>query len=259
MSLGNSYNNNQNRNTVYDPTVYSPYRMNNAESKVDSTCITYSYWRNSLKIGIAPKKNTGNDQATFDMENAIYIYLNHTKARIFADIMKRFKENPEVYTNSGVHSGKGIITVSNGKEYNSDTPVISIRSVDPDTGKVNSEYVYQFKTDYHFAIKGYNAESGDFERMISEYSDLEMDQLITLLEEYYKAMTYAIAYTVLDSFKYEHDRQSKKIDKIAEKLGIDLSSGKGSYNSTSYFANNGKQNSSSGGATYESATLEDIG
>ena len=75
VTVPRRFNNNQKKNSVYDPTVYSPYRMNNAESKVDATCITFSYWRNLLRIGIAPKKDTGNDEVRFDTDNAIYILL----------------------------------------------------------------------------------------------------------------------------------------------------------------------------------------
>lgn len=258
MSLGNNYNNNQKKNSVYDPTVYSPYRMNNAESKVDPTCLTFSYWRNLLRIGIAPKKDTGNDEVRFDTENAIYIYLSHTKARIFADILRKFLDNPEAYDNSGVPSGDNIITISTGKQYNSISPVITIKKVDAE-GHVVSDYVYQIKSDYYFAIRDYEPETGNFNKVTADYDNMEIEQMITLLEEYYKAMTSAVSYSVLDTFKYEHNRITNRIDKIAEKLGVEVNSGgsKSNYSSTSYFNNSGNSNSGSG-ANYSQATMDDI-
>lgn len=260
MSLGSNYNNNQKKNSVYDPTVYSPYRMNNAESKVDATCITFSYWRNLLRIGIAPKKDTGNDEVRFDIDNAIYIYLSHSKARIFADILKKFLAEPDKYDNSGVPSRDNIITISTGKAYNSISPVIAIKKVDSE-GHVVSDYAYQTKNDYYFGIRDYDHQSGSFTKDTASYDTMEIEMLITLLEEYYKAMTSAIAYSVLDNFKFEHNRMTTRIDKIAEKLGVEVNSGNGSksnYSSTSYFTNNSGNSNSGSGSNYTQATMDDI-
>lgn len=259
MSLGNSYNNNQ-KNTVYDPNVYSPYRMNNAESTVDKTCITFTFWKNILRITIAPKKDTGNDETVFDLENGISIYLNHTKARIFADMIKRFMQDPETYDNSGVPSGQGLITISTGKEYNSPSPLIVIRKID-EAGTVLSSFAYQFKNDYYFAINNYS-EGGQFTKLTNEFASLEIEQLVTLLEEYYKAMTCATAYTVLDQMKFENNRTSTKLNAIAAKLGVELPGGKGrsggNYSSTSFFSKSPEATDASTAPGYTSASLDDI-
>jgi hypothetical protein len=266
MSLGNSYDNNKRNNTVYDPTVYSPYKMNNAEGTVDQTCISFSFWNNSLKISISPKKaNTGSEgQILFDYDNGISIYLSHSKARILAEEIKKFISDPETYDNSGVPSGQGLITVSTGKEYGSPSPLIIIRKIS-ETGEVMSSFAYQTKHDYYFAVRGYSEKNG-FSKDSESYSNLELLQLVTLLEEFYKASTCATAYTVVDQLKYEHNRQRTVLNSIANKLGVEYGGGNGNgnnrrYNSTSYFNNNSGGNSSGYSAqsnSYTQATLDDI-
>lgn len=260
MSLGSNYNN-EKKSNVFDPMVYTPYRMNNAESMVDKTCITFSYWKNVLKITIAPKKDTGNDETVFDMDNGISIYLSHSKARILADVMRKFLADPEKWDNSGVPAGQGLITISRGKEFNSQHPLMIIRKIDQ-SGNVISSFAYEFKTNYFFAVNNYQ-ENGSFNKIFDTYNTLEIEQMITLLEEYYKAMTCATAYSVVDQMKFAENRVSTKLGKIAEKLGVELGgSGNGSrsYNN-SYFNNNGTtqpSSDSSNGGGYTHATLDDI-
>lgn len=258
MSLGSNYNN-DNQKKQYNPTVYSSYRMNNAESTVDPTCLTFTYWNNTLKVSICPKKNTGNDDISFDMDNCISVHLNHTKARILANELKLFLKDPETYNSSGVPVGaSGLITISNGKEYGVSNPCLTIRKLD-ENGKISSSFAYQFKTDYYFSIRGYS-ETGDFHKEFGEYSNLEITQMITLLEEYFRAMTGAIAFTVIDQTKYENTRVNNKLEAIGLKLGVEFGNKSGGgtkkYNSSGSYFNNNSGNTSST-PSYNAASLDD--
>lgn len=266
MSLGNTYNNPSNttagQQKVFDPTVYSAYRMNNAESSIDPTCLTFRYWKNNLCIGIFPRKNTGNDEVQFDMDNGITIYLSHTKARILAEEIKKYLQNPVAYNGVGVPSGQAAISISNGAEYGKNADVLTIRKVN-DNGEVVSAFAYEFKRDYHFSIRGYTG--GNFDKVYDDYQKLEIEQLVTLLEEYCKAATNAIAFTIMDQRKFATARTESKIDSIAAALGVETnrsSSGQRRYNNNSYFNgnNNGSSNNSSysSGVAYGSASIEDI-
>lgn len=261
MSLGDYNNNKYQNNGPQLPTVYSAYRMNNAESMVDKTCMTFTYWNSFLRVSICPKKDTGNDMVQFDMKNGITINLAHTKARIFADVLRKFKEDPIKYNNSGVNSGAALITISNGKEYNSKYPCIIIRKID-ENGSIQSTYIYQMKGDFFFSIINYK-EDGSFERDFQSYQSLELDQMITILEAYYEAMTGALAYTVLHESRFENYRAQNERKAIAEKLGIELrpasSSRNTNYTSRSYFNNSSNGSSSSSSTTdYEPASIDDI-
>lgn len=260
MSLGNTYNNNQGANKTPEFSMYSNYRMNNAESKVDQTCITFRYWKTNLCIGIFPRKNTGNDEVvSFDMDNGITIYLSHTKARIFKHEIELFLKDPVTYNSVGVPSGSAAITISNGAEYGKDNPVVTIRKVS-ETGEVVSSFAYEFKRDYHYSIRNYDGKN--FDQIYDDYQNIEIEQLVTLLDEYCKAVTNAVAFTVMDQRKYSFNRVENKINAIANSLGVEISGGNNgsqkSYNS-SYF-NNSPSNSggSSSNVAYGSATIEDL-
>ena len=271
MPLGNNYDNNKKTTTVYDPSVYSPYKMNNAEGSIDQTCLSFTFWNNSLKISIAPRKQTsGNDgQVYFDYDNGTSIYLNHSKARIFAEELKLFITDPIRYNNSGVPSGQGLITVSNGVEFGSESPVIVIRKIS-ETGETISAFAYQTKGDYYFSVRNFK-EDGSFEKDTESYKYFEILQLITILEEFYKASTCAVAYTVIDQLKYEHTRQRNLLQTISNKLGIEGNNNSNSngrrYNSNSYFNSSSGVNNNPNTASeyngpinngYTQATLDDI-
>ena len=270
MPYGN-YNNNQNakKSGPFEPTIYSPYRFNNAQSTVDQTALTCQFWSKSLRISICPKTaESPSDQPTFDLKNGISVYLNHTKARILHEVLKAFIEDPEANDNCGVTSGGGIICFSTGKDFNSKYPLVIIRKVGDD-GNVTSSFAYEIKGDYHFAVTGFSEKTGG-KYGTRLFPMIELEQLLTILEEYYKAETRAIAYTVIDEFKWNDYRTNTKLNKIGEKLGLEMSSGYSGQqrsSSTSYFSKNGYSESSSqssqsvddGGLdAYVNATMDDI-
>lgn len=263
MPYGN-YNNNK-KQGPYDPTVYSPYKFNNAMSAVDQTQLSCQFWNNSLRIMISPRNSDSpTDQPTFDNKNSISVYLNHMKARMLHDVLCKFMEDPEKYDNAGVVAGASFISFSTGKDFGSKFPLVIIRKVD-EAGSITSSFAYEVKGDYHFAVRGFSEKSnGQYER--DYYPNIELECLKTLLEEFYKAESRALAYTVLDTFKFDHYRMSTKLNRIGEKLGLDMNvSSSGSAprsSSTSYFSrNNGASSNESygnGGDNYASATLDDL-
>lgn len=264
MSLGNTYNNNQNNSKTPAVSVYSNYRMNNAESKIDATCITFRYWSNTLCISIFPRKNTGNDEIAFDMDNGITIYLSHTKARIFKHELEMFLRDPVTYNSVGVPSGQSVITISNGIEYGKDNPVITIRKIN-ETGDVIASFAYEIKRNYHFSIRNYNDREKRYDTCYDDYQNIEIEQLITLLDEYVKASTNAVAFSVVDQQqRYSLNRMENKIDAIASELGVEVNrngSGKRKYSSSTFFNNNSNSSSSgdySSNVSYNSATIDDL-
>ena len=265
MSLGSTYNNNQNtnRSNTPDVSVYSNYRMNNAESQIDATCLASRFWRGSLCLSIYPRKNTGNDEVSFDTDNGITIYLSHTKARILRDEIKNFLKDPVTFNGVGVPSGQGVITISNGVEYGKNTPVLTIRKVN-ETGAVVASFAYEFKSNYYFSIRNYDG-GKTFDSVYDDYRTIEVEQLITLLDEYIKASTNAVAFTVMDQRKFSATRFENKLDAIAQSLGVEVPKSGGNqrrYNNNSYFnsnnANGGNAYPSSSSVSYGSATIEDL-
>ena len=267
MALGSTYNNNNNSKNDMSLSMYSNYRMNHAESLIDSTCISFRFWKSNLCIGIYPRKNTGNDEITFDMDNGIVIYLSHTKARILKNEIEKFLQDPITYNGVGVPSGQAIISISNGVEYGKDAPCVTIRKVN-DNGEVVASFAYEFRRNYHYSVRNYTGGS-DFTKEFEEYNNIEIEQFITVLDEYVKASTNAIAFSVMHQRQFSFNRMDSKIEAIASSLGVELPKGgqqRRGYSNSSYFnssnGSSGNSNSNYGGyssgVSYGSATMDDL-
>ena len=72
MALGD-YNNNKPKYKELE--VYSNYGMTNAEGVVDPSALSISFFRNLMKIAIAPKLQNGNGNQKWDNDNAAAVYL----------------------------------------------------------------------------------------------------------------------------------------------------------------------------------------
>lgn len=269
MAYGN-YNNNQNQSKGdRSPSVYSRYNFANSTSVVDKTRLFTRFWNGSLVMTIAPKNpDSPDDRPTYDNRNGIAVFLNHTKALMLRDILKGFIEDPDKFDNCGVNAGSSLITISKGTDYNSNGPLIIIRKVGDD-GSIVSSFAYEVKQDYLFSIRGFDEKNpGAFDRVY--YPQMELNQLVILLDEYAKAETRAVAYTVVDAMNWDINGLSLKLNRIGEKLGLDMSyqshSGGASGSSGSYFTRNGNSSPSTNGGMaddygtpqYTSATLDDM-
>ena len=255
MALGQTYNNNEKE--MYRPTVYGYSMSNTSDEAIDTTNLSFSMWKSTLKIAIAPKVNGGNaDFTEWDRKNAAVIYLNHSKAYMMAQIIRGFMENPKEYNNCGVSAGQGLLTISTGKEYSkTETPCLIIRKVLED-GKVDSSYAYQFKQDYHSYINNFDEKSGKFNVNTDKFKSLELLEVVEQLESYSEAMTGSLAFSVVDNLAFTHNMFNNHLAKIAEGVGVQLRSGSSNkgYNN-SYFA---KGNQSTGGHRTEETVIDDI-
>lgn len=224
-------------------TLYG-YSFFNKESSIDKTMLRFSMWKTTLRISIYPIIETvGSEEADdstikWDMKNGISIYLVPAKARIFADILKKFITDPKKYSDYGVFAGHGLITITNGETLgNKDAGAcILIRKINETTGQIDASYAFETRTNLYSAIVGFNEKTCEFNADTESYKMLDIQMIITQLEEYYKAMTNATAFSVIDN-SFSH------VDKIASKLGVDLLSelnGGRKYN-RSFFQNNQPQ------------------
>ena len=256
MALGDVNNYNSNKEKKYTPTLYSQYTMSNVESTVDITKLEPYFWNSLLALSIVPLVKEG-DNYRGDRDSAITAYLTHNKARMLYEEIKMFMQNPNTFNNQGVATGAGLITISNGKEFGVSTPCLSIRKINAQTGVVESSAAYQFKTDYHYAIRNFDEKTSDYDKSI--YENVEIESLLTLLKTYYEAMTGAVAYSVIDNNKYNQTRTYNALNNICEKLGI--SSGNGQqkkYNNSSIFNNKEPRNNNSGGSSFSHSSIDDI-
>lgn len=249
--LGNGGNNNEKKN--YDPVVYSPYKLSNAEG-VEPSGLSFSFWNNMLKVTITALKVSTDGSISYDNDSELTIYMTHPKARILFNEIEEYQKNPDVYSNVGVNTPSCLISLSNGKEFGVNADCLVIRKIN-ETGVVESQYVYQFRTEYHYGIRNYDDKTSNFDRVY--YDTLEIEMFKSVLSSYYEAMTGAVAYSIIDQMKYNNSRINTKLDGIANKLGIEYPGKNGRSNSgkSSFF--NGKKNESNN-TRFDTATIDDI-
>lgn len=255
-----SYNNNDKQLTC---TTYSGISFSNPESSIGQTKISISYFNKVMKIAIAARNNNGsnNDYATYDNDNAVVVYASNIKARILYLLIQKLKEDPNTH-NVCVELKNGLIKVSDGSEYGSPVPCISISYASED-GSVH-EIVYQTKAGFHKGAVNYS--NGSYQNVL--FDDMELDTFAMTLDEYYKASSYAVAASVWEANMYRHEYEINLIKSIAEKSGVQIGSNNSNsnpakFNNKTFLSNNGSGNSNvSAGSMipkeYESSTFDDI-
>ena len=223
--------------TRFSPTVYG-YAFSNSESLIDKSHIQFSMWKTTIKVGISPLIDTGTNEWRVDRKNSIAAYLIPAKAFMFADILKKYKTDPEKYNNWGVASGSAYISVINPRSIKPEADgfaIINIRRISAE-GVVEASYSYEVKSGNSYnAVIGFDEKKGTFKQDFETYAGVELDLIITQLAEYAKAMSNTIAFTVTHN-QYDY------LDKIAQKVGADFSGGyQTQYRNQSYFNNNNAQ------------------
>ncbi|MGL5327906.1 MAG: hypothetical protein ACRDD7_01470 [Peptostreptococcaceae bacterium] len=254
MALGDMTVANNNKKN-YSPVLYSAYKFSNAESVVDQTILTPTFWNGMLKLAISPRKNTGNtEEVSWDHDNAIAMYLSHIKARLLYNEVCKFQQDMNAFNNVGVPSGAGLISISNGKEFGINNPCLVIRKLDAQTGQVESSIAYQFKYDYHYSIRNFEEKTSDFDKIYD--NNLELEMFKDLLKGYYEAQSGAVAYSVIDAMKFDMSRLNTKLTAVGEKLGVEMGGGyknNQSKSSSSIFNNKEPRNNN-----FSMGTISDI-
>lgn len=251
MALGNYDNNKKGQ---FTPVYYSEYNTGNANG-VDPSSLSYAFYARMLKISISPLKMNNGDKIAYDHENAASVFLTHTKARMFYDQIKRVL-NGEI-SNGGVNTGtENLIRFCDGKELGINNYCIIINKVN-ESGEVVAAYAYEFKASHHYAIENYDPKDSSHKK--HTYKSLEIEQLLDMLETYYKAMTGAVAYSVMDAMRFKTEETTTKIDLIMSKMGVDYKPGTTSRSSSrSFFDNSDSTPSNSNGRSVRTATMDDL-
>ena len=223
---GNFGNTDNNTQQEFRPTYYSPVVMKNELSTIDPSELSFSFWKNFLAITISPKiENSNTSYATYDRKNNTKIFINHNKAKMLWCEMKKLKENPDNYKSVGVNSGKdGIISVSNGKEVGVNGFVLIIRKVDQD-GNIMSSFMYEFNTTAHFAIENFDETTAKYDKVY--YPDIEYDNFMNVLENYFTNVPGYNAYSVVDANRRNHEVLFRNLAALMEKEGVQTVSSKG--------------------------------
>lgn len=231
MSLGSPDNNKRNEKKL---SLYSPYGGANTESRVDPSRISFGYWNKLLKITITPMTGRNeNGIPSWDKANEISAFLTHKKARIFAAEIRKFLADPFTNPNVGVISNETLVSISSNEEGINGTFLV-LRKIDKETAAELSKYVYEFNTNTHSSVRNYDAKNPlGFSTEFDSYAMLEVEELLTLLDTYVEAMTYATAYSVLDASDFNYRRAMEYLTGCAQSLGVSTSGGSAETRSSS--------------------------
>lgn len=232
-----SYNSN-NKNNGPMSLVYTPITFSNPESTVFPSKLNVNYYNRVLKLGIATKNQPkANDSyTTYDNDNQIYVYITHTKAKMLHDLIVDKLLVDDTVHNVCVELRGGLLTVSDGSEFGVNSPCIIISAAD-ENGNV-TQGIYETKSQYHKGAYNYNKDDNTFDTQY--FDNLELDTFITLLDEYFKASTYAVAATVMEASMYKNAGLYNITKAIADKVGASANEGGNkNYNSKSWLGGEG--------------------
>lgn len=264
MALGSSYSNNNNNNKKdISPEVYSAITFKNPEAECDPSQLSFSFWKCMLKLSISPMiQNSDSQYPQYDHDNQGTAFLTHDRARILYAEITEFLKDRNAYNNMGVPSGATkLVSISNGKEFGVNSPILVIREINAETGAVESSYMYQFGKNYR-SIRNFNETDQSYDE--SFYEDLEIYAFLDMLEEFYKGASLARAYTVLHANRFNDVKINNKLDMLMDAAGIERSTPNKAFNgpAKSFFAlgKSGQESAETGisKAPTEQTTIDEL-
>lgn len=184
--------------------------------------------------------------------------LSPNKARILAEEISKFREK--------FVAG----TAEDGVAYGVDTgtssvrPIIAVTMIDGNPylviGKVNPDGQYEARLDYPLNTQyHYGLEWSDISNMkvSKDFKDiLEIDQLITLLNQFVAESFGAGAAATCEMMKWDYP--SRKIDAIANKLGVEYKSGNYTSAGNSFFNKTDDQTGNTGNQPERLNSIDDL-
>ena len=243
-----NYNNNDKKPTV---NVYSSVTFTNPESKIMQTRFSIEYFNKVMKINIALRNNAGSNDAyaTYDTDNQISVYLSNIKAEVLRQMIVAMKNDPSIH-NVCVECKNSLLKISDGSEYNTGNPCISILFAD-ESGR-DTEVIYETKSNYTGA---YNY--GDHKYSTKEFKSIELDTFAMCLGEYYKASSYAIAASVMEADLYRRNSLYELVKSISDKVGA---SPNRKFNNKTFLSGNNNKTSDLNGVPdgYEAGSFDNI-
>lgn len=259
-------NNNTSKDQRPVSNVFSSINLANADSSLQATKLTIGYFNRLMQISIAPRNpaSPGEEYPTFNNQSAVKVYISYSQAKMLHDAMVDMFQNPKTdKKNICVETKHGLFKISNGEEFGSNSPCVSIMYVDGALGKT-VEAIYQMKNNYEVA---YNYENGKFSTQ--KFPNLEVDILMVAFREYFNSANYAVASSIHEASMYRENYAQNILKSIANKVGAvqentRTNSAPNSFSNHTFLStpveqpDDYKQNSPSTENQYQMSTFDDI-
>lgn len=212
-------------NIIKYPNTRGTMSFMNTDSTLEKSKLYVDYWNGMIKISIAPMiegTDTKAEFPQFDDKTALSAYIRQSKAHVLMyEISKFLKDGNN--KNAGVRSGDNLILISRPEEFpKANNLVLSIIKFVPKTNEVKEMRHYEFKSNYHCAIRNYDVSNAKFDT-VYEYDTLEVQEFMLILKAYVEASTSAFSADLLYKDTFERTRYNDKINAIAKNLGVDIS------------------------------------
>lgn len=241
----NSSNNNERSNRTTTSTKGGHY----TNSKQDVPCaLDISYYDDMVRIQFAPELPAGKqtEHRRYDYENAVMTALTRVKCNelynAYTEVIVPAIENCVDTSVSVTLAGVNLLTVGTGVVDGVPHPYIAFcKDLDTQTliAPKEKRLKYEFNTGEY--ILGYNPNTGEFKRRVITYN--EADLFFNDLKNIRNASSNAYVHTERAVNRYLRDSLDTKINRIGEKLGLELST------KTKYSRGNGGK-----GSIFESTT-----
>ena len=214
MAMGT--NNNQNNNGPYEPNYYSRMSIKNPNDKIQ---LSFSYWKGALKMAIATSPGMMSNTRP---EELAYVHLSPIKALILSTYVKELISNPKCSDIKGINTGagetQGLIVVGRDNEC----PYIILGKVDKDGNFLQSQR-FNFVQQYNYGLNFKDVDKLIFEK--EYHNDAELILLQQILDDYHHSANGAMSQAVWDIGRYENNKTTQTLTKMAEKLGVETRGG----------------------------------
>ena len=235
-------------------SVYSDFSLANSGQDLDPEMhsrLSFSYYRNCLKVAIAYRKPSSYDKefAEYDNDNNSVIYIKPSKAGLLAREIDDLLSG-KITTSCGIGSSNKIIVIAKESIKGHECFTLSIIEL---TDTATNKATYVFKKGFYDVIENFEFNDGapkwDIEK--NKYDNEDVEIFKNHLVAFYDAMNNAMAYSVSKA----NSKTIDSIEAIALKLGVQVGSQSKSANSYSNYNNRGKMDSTS---KFKSKSLEDL-
>lgn len=217
MAYSDMYDNNKQKNKLYDRPTTNGLVFENPNSTVDPSRIKISYWNNMIKLVIEPKLNNGSQIPEWDKTNSIAAFITPARAMTLLEAIKKL-ETEESTKSAGVLCKESMLKISKGHEFGKPGMYIVIEKVaGRDDLTPISTYIYECGgsvNEYLIQVDG----SSQFVPV--ELIDYEFIKVT--LAEFVTASTGAIASSVCLENSYNANHTKEYLRAIAQNLGVEI-------------------------------------
>ena len=245
MAIGdqgtNNYGKNNNSNKkLFEYTYYSRTKSKNDESK---KAINISYNGGLMKIAIDELVDG------FKYETRGIANVSQTKANLLIHEMSKFEEYINTAKKIDPAKGFGIVCGMNEKttfigfRSNESKDIIMFIGKFDNNGVILEMANYTFPKDYDFSVNWTDVDSNKLEKVYDNM--LEYSMIKQSVADFAHYMNGALAYSVLDTARWDYARMINKMNPIYDALNIERISYSNQNRSNSFLDNSGSRNEES--------------